>query len=33
MPLMLGGAGSLETSCIRIEEILKYSLDIGMMLS
>ena len=33
MPLMLGGAESLETSCIRIEEILKYSVDIGMMLS
>ena len=30
MPLMLGGAESLETSCIRIEEILKYSADIGL---
>ena len=28
----IGGAESLETSCIRIEERLKYSIDIGIIL-
>ena len=32
MPLMLGGAASLATSCIRIEERAKYIIDIGTML-
>ena len=29
---MLRGEGSLETTCIRTEESLKYSIDIGIVL-
>ena len=29
---MLGGAESLDTSCIRTEESLRYSIDIGIIL-